>query len=112
MVMQRKGYIATIEYDESVGRFHGSVANTRAVITFEGETGRALEREFDASIRDYEAMCAEEGIEPERPYSGRFVIRIPPEVHAQLAAIAAISEKSLNDVAREALERVVAHRAA
>ena len=82
------------------------------MITFEGETGRALEREFDASIRDYEAMCAEEGIEPERPYSGRFVIRIPPEVHAQLAAIAAISEKSLNDVAREALERVVAHRAA
>ena len=63
MVMQHKGYIATIEYDDSVGRFHGSVANTRAVITFEGETGRALEREFDASIRDYEAMCAEEGIE-------------------------------------------------
>jgi predicted HicB family RNase H-like nuclease len=112
MVMQRKGYIAAIEYDDSVGRFHGSVTNTRAVITFEGETGRDLEREFDVSIRDYEAMCAEEGIEPERPYSGRFVVRIPPAVHAQLAAIAAIREKSLNDLAREALEQVVANRAA
>jgi predicted HicB family RNase H-like nuclease len=112
MVMQRRGYIATIEYDESVGRFHGSVTNTRAVITFEGETGRDLEREFDTSIRDYEAMCAEEGIEPERPYSGRFVIRISPEIHAQLAAIAAITEKSLNELAREALEQVVASRGA
>jgi predicted HicB family RNase H-like nuclease len=112
MVMQRKGYIATVEYDESVGLFHGRVTNARAVITFEGETGRDLEREFDGSICDYEEMCAEDGVEPERPYSGRFVIRIAPAVHAQLAAMAAVTEKSLNELVRETLEQLVAGGAA
>jgi len=112
MIMQQKGYIATVEYDESVGRFHGSVQNSRAVITFEGETGKDLEREFAASIRDSEAMCKEDGVEPERPYSGRFVVRVDPLIHAKLAAAAAIQETSLNEVVREALETYAAKQAA
>jgi len=105
MIMQHKGYIASVEYDEDSGYFHGRVRNTRAVITFEGKTGEDLTREFAESIRDYEEMCAEDGVKPDRPYSGKFVVRVNPALHAKLAASAALRDESLNDLVNDALER-------
>jgi predicted HicB family RNase H-like nuclease len=106
--MQHKGYIAKVEYDDSVGYFHGSVQNTRDVITFEGKTGEELQHEFAASIADYEDMCKKAGVEPEKPYSGKFVVRVKPELHARLAAGAALRDESLNDLVNDALERCAA----
>jgi predicted HicB family RNase H-like nuclease len=51
-------------------------------------------------------VCREKGIEPRRHYSGKFNIRIPPELHERLAILAQAEGKSLNTLAQEALQRV------
>jgi predicted HicB family RNase H-like nuclease len=66
--MRYKGYSATmIELDEDTGTIHGRVALEHGMATFEGATVSEAARAFRDSVDDYLAMCAEHGIEPERP---------------------------------------------
>ena len=90
------GYIGQIEYDADNHIFTGSVINTRTVITFQGSTVDEIEKEFKASIDDYLEWCKEDGIEPEKPYSGNFTIRFTPELHQKLAVAAKILGMSIN----------------
>lgn len=94
--MKYKNYIAHIEFDEENKVFSGNVINTRAVITFHGESVTELEKEFANSVEEYLAWCKEDGVEPERPYSGRFNVRFSPELHRDSAAGAAMLGLSLN----------------
>ncbi|MEZ4867830.1 MAG: type II toxin-antitoxin system HicB family antitoxin [Caldilineaceae bacterium] len=95
-MMNYKGYIGRVEYDDEAGLFHGEVINLRDVITFAGETVQELRQAFQDSVEDYLAFCAERGEEPEKPFSGTFTVRIPPELHRAIAVQARISNKSLN----------------
>jgi predicted HicB family RNase H-like nuclease len=103
MIMKYKNYIASVELDDSVDMLHGRVRNTRDIITFEGRTVKELRRAFADSVAEYEAFCKERGEEPERPYSGRFVVRLDPEIHAAIAAKAAERDESINDYVKDAL---------
>lgn len=101
-VIEHKGYIGKITGLEG-GVLHGRVANIRNVVSFEGKTGKQLERAFRDSVEDYLAMCEEEGLKPQRPFSGTFNLRLPPELH-RLAAVQAEREgKSLNSLVVEAV---------
>ena len=102
-MMEHKGYIATIELDEDAGHFHGEVVNTRAVLTFVGNSVDELKHEFAETIADYEEFCRERGESPEKPYSGSFMLRLPPELHRRAAESAARTGKSLNSFVKEAL---------
>lgn len=104
-MMEYKGYQAKVEYDAESLAFHGQVMNIRDVVTFRGTSVRELRKEMATSVEDYLAFCAERGEEPERPYSGRFLVRVPPEVHRQVAIAAARSGKSLNSWVAERLEQ-------
>ncbi|MEO5372697.1 MAG: type II toxin-antitoxin system HicB family antitoxin [Alphaproteobacteria bacterium] len=104
--MTHEGYIATIELDESANLFHGEVANTRDVLTFQGRTLDELRAAFADTVADYIAWCQERGKEPERPYSGNFTVRLPPDLHRRIATAAASRGESVNAFVREALERV------
>ena len=95
-MMNYKGYIGKVEYDDINRIFSGSVINTRTVITFQGESVDEIEREFKASVDDYLEWCAEDGIEPEKPYSGKFNVRFTPELHQQAAVKAKLLGLSLN----------------
>ena len=95
-MMEYKGYLGRVEYDDEAGIFHGEVINLRDVITFQGETVQELRTAFQESVEDYLAFCAERGEEPERPYSGTFTVRIPPELHRDAALQARLRHKSLN----------------
>ncbi|MBX3013900.1 MAG: type II toxin-antitoxin system HicB family antitoxin [Caldilineaceae bacterium] len=95
-MMNYKGYIGKVEYDDEAGLFHGEVINLRDVITFAGETVQELRQAFQDSVEDYLAFCAERGEEPEKPFSGTFTIRIAPELHRAIAVQARLSNKSLN----------------
>ena len=68
-MMEYKGYIATIEYDDSVEMLHGEVINAAPypIVTFEAADVEGLKREFRKSIDDYLAWCEEDGVEPKRP---------------------------------------------
>ena len=95
-MMNYKGYIGKVEYDDENHIFSGCVINVRSVITFQGTSVDELEDEFRASVDDYLAWCAEDGISPEKPYSGRFNVRLSPELHQQAATGAKLMGVSLN----------------
>ena len=107
-MMEYKSYLGNIEYDDQAEIFHGEVINTRDVITFQGASVEELRKAFRASVKDYLAFCKERGEEPEKPFSGQFVTRIPPELHRQINLAASISGKSLNAWVVEQLQRAVA----
>jgi predicted HicB family RNase H-like nuclease len=94
--MEYKGYFAKVEFDDDANIFHGEVINLRDVITFEGETVKKLKKAFQDSVDDYLDFCAERGEDPEKPYSGKFVVRVEPELHKNITIEARKAGKSLN----------------
>lgn len=106
--MEYKGYVARVEFDESANVFHGQVLNIRDVITFEGRSVDELWDEFKNSVEDYLEFCAERGEEPEKPYSGKFLVRVDPEVHRAAAIAAGKAGVSLNSWVLEAIKKALA----
>jgi predicted HicB family RNase H-like nuclease len=102
-IMHYKHYMARIEYDEENDLFHGRVLGIKNVVEFYGKTTEELHREFKVSIEEYEAMCQEDGVETEKPFSGKFTIRVNEDEHRQLALVAELNNKSLNSWASAVL---------
>ena len=102
-----QGYIGKVEFDDEAGIFHGEVINTRDVITFQGESVTELKQAFRDSVDDYLAFCKERGEAPDKPFSGQFVTRIPPDLHRQVNVAAALAGKSLNAWVTEQLQGAV-----
>ena len=107
-MMTYKGYIAMVEYDDAAGIFHGEVVNLRDVITFQGPSVEELRPAFVDSVDDYLGFCGERGEEPEKPFSGKFVVRVSPELHRDLVVKSRLANKSLNTWIGEVLEASVA----
>src|SRR6202167_6540561 len=107
-MMEYKGYVGKVEFDDEAGIFHGEVIGTRDVITFQGQSVAELKTAFEESIDDYLAFCKQRGEEPNKPFSGQFVTRIPPELHRQVNLAASLSGKSLNAWVAEQLQAAVA----
>jgi predicted HicB family RNase H-like nuclease len=107
-MMEYKGYIGKVEFDDEAGVFHGEVINTRDVITFQGESVVKLRRAFVDSVRDYLAFCEERGEEPDKPFSGQFMTRIPPDLHRRVNLAATLANRSLNAWVSEQLEQAAA----
>jgi predicted HicB family RNase H-like nuclease len=107
-MMEYKGYVGKVEFDDEAGLFHGEVLDTRDVITFQGRSVAELKAAFEESIDDYLAFCKERGEEPNKPFSGQFITRVPPELHRQVNLAASISGKSLNAWVVEQLQVAVA----
>jgi predicted HicB family RNase H-like nuclease len=102
--MTYKGYAARIEYSDEDGCFVGHIAGIKDVIGFHGETVNELRAAFREAVDDYLATCEKLGRPPQKPYSGKLMLRIPPEVHARAAMMAEAQGKSLNQWAAEVLE--------
>ena len=106
-MMEYKGYIGKVEIDAEAGILHGEVINIRDVVTFEGRTVDELQQAFRDSVEDYVEFCAQRGEEPERPFSGKFVVRLPAELHRKVYIKARLANKSLNSWVTEVLETTV-----
>jgi len=94
--MKYKNYLAHVQFDEEAEIFHGEIINTRDVITFQGSTVKELKKEFKASVDDYLAFCKKRGEEPERPFSGKFNLRLDSELHRKAYIAAKEAGLSLN----------------
>jgi len=103
--MNYKGYAARIEFDAHDRIFFGRLAGIRDIITFHGQTVDELEAAFREAVDHYLATCAKLGDEPNKPYSGKLTLRLPPNVHAAIATAAEISGKSLNKWATDVLDQ-------
>ena len=95
-MMEYKGYLGKVEFDDEAEIFHGEVINLRDVITFQGESVQELRQTFQESVDDYLAFCAERKEEPEKPFSGTFTVRVTPELHRELSIQAKLANQSLN----------------
>lgn len=61
-MMNYKGYIGNVEYDDDAKIFSGTVINTKTVITFQGNSVDEIEKEFRASVDDYLEWCEQDEI--------------------------------------------------
>ena len=102
-VLTYKGYKARVEFDPRDNIFVGRVLGMEDGISFRGETVTALKEGFAAAINHYLDDCKAMGRKPEKPASGKLMLRIAPETHAKALVMARASGKSLNQWAAEVL---------
>ena len=101
--MTYKGYIGTVEYSAGDRLLFGRIAGVRDIISYEGESVAEIRTAFEEAVDGYLAHCAAIAKEADKPYSGTFVLRINPALHARIAAKAIASGKSLNQYASDLL---------
>jgi predicted HicB family RNase H-like nuclease len=106
--IEYKGYVGIVVYDAEAKLFHGDIVNTRDVITFQGTSVEEIEKAFRDSVEDYLAWYRDENIEPERPYSGKFSLRLPPELHKEVAMKARKLKMSINGFVEKAIHDEIA----
>ncbi len=105
-MLEHRGYRGHVEYDDEARLFHGEVVGLRDVVTFRGRSVEEIEESFRDSVDDYLEFCEERGEEPDRAFSGKFVVRVDPELHRKIALRAELEGKSLNQLVSEQLKRV------
>lgn len=102
-----KGFTARIEFDSDDNIFFGRVLGLKDIIGFHGETVLELTADFHNAINHYLEVCRQRGEKPQKAYSGKLTLRIPPEIHADIAVAAAHDGKSLNKWVADKLEQVI-----
>ena len=60
----------------------------RQVYTYLESNGYLKKKDFEGAVDDYIASCVARGIEPSKPYSGTFNVRVSPEIHSAIANLA------------------------
>jgi predicted HicB family RNase H-like nuclease len=106
-MMEYKGYTAKVEFDDEAEVFHGEVIGIKDVVTFQGKTAKELKKAFKESVDDYLSFCKERGEAPDKPFTGKFVVRISPELHRKIYLSAKLCDESINAWLNEKLDRVV-----
>ena len=106
--MEIEGYRAVIQFDPDIDMFRGEFVGLNGGADFYAQDIAGLRREGAASLKVFLEMCEEDGAEPRRQFSGRFDVRLPPELHADIAAAAAAHGKSLNQWITDELNARVA----
>jgi predicted HicB family RNase H-like nuclease len=106
-VMSYNSYTARIEYSDEDGCFIGHIAGIKDVVGFHGEAVNELRQAFEVAVDDYLATCEKLQRSPQRPYSGKVMLRMDPSMHARAAMQAQAQGKSLNTWAQEALAKAI-----
>jgi predicted HicB family RNase H-like nuclease len=102
--MTYKGYTGIVEFDDEARIFHGEVVGLRDVITFQGQSVDELEKAMADSVDFYVSWCRERSKEPEKPFSGKVLLRTSPELHSRATVAAARVGLSLNKFIEKAIE--------
>jgi predicted HicB family RNase H-like nuclease len=106
-MLSYKGLSAHIEFDPDDNIFFGRVLGVQDIIGFHGETVKELTTDFHNAVNHYLDVCRQRGEKPDKTYSGKLTLRIPPQMHADIAAAAAHTGKSINKWVAETLEHVI-----
>ena len=101
--MTYQGYTASMTFDSDDKIIVGRVLDVDDIISFHGESVAEFEAMFHAAVDGYVAACEELGSAPEKPASGKMMLRIAPTVHAAALKAAARNGVSLNKWAEQAL---------
>ena len=104
-VLKYGGYAARVEFDADDDLLVGHIAGINDIVGFHGSTVDELKAAFVEAVADYIDTCKRAGKSPEKPFSGKLMVRVRPEVHAKAALAAQLAGKSLAQWADETLER-------
>ena len=104
-MLEYKGYVGHVGEDDEARIFHGDVINFDHVVTFQGKHVDELEEAFRESVDVYLEFCQKKGIEPSKPFSGKFMVRLDPNLHRDASAAAKTSGMSLNAWVTKAIEK-------
>ena len=107
-ILDYRKYRARVEFDAEDGLFFGRIAGIRDGVTFHADTVPALVEAFHDAVDDYMETCAKLGKTPERPFSGKLMLRLDPAVHARSVEAAELAGKSLNQWTEDVLRRATA----
>ena len=102
--MTYKGQLGSVAYSEKDNVFFGKIEGINGLVNFEGESVQELTDAFHEAVDDYLAYCEEEGIEPDKSYSGVLNVRLKPSVHRQIAMLAKQEGITINAYIKKALE--------
>ena len=105
--MSYKGYIGSVEYSEKDQVFFGKVEGINGLVNFEGESVSELTSAFHEAVDDYLAYYKDEGIEPDKSYTGNLNVRLTPTIHRQIALLAKQAGMSINAYIKKAMEEKV-----
>ncbi len=105
-MLEHRGYTGHVTFDNEAGLFHGEVLDTRHLITFQGMSVEELAEAFRDSVDDYLDFCRERGEEPDKPFSGRLMLRLAPDLHRRAYVEAKKEGKSLNQWITDKLREV------
>lgn len=103
--MTINGVNAVITYDSELNLFRGEFVGLNGGADFYAADTEGLKREGEISLKVFLEACQEDGVEPFKSYSGKFVLRIPPNDHAAVSRAAIASGKSINQWAAEVLKQ-------
>jgi predicted HicB family RNase H-like nuclease len=107
-ILDIEGFKASISYDPDIEMLRGEFIGLNGGADFYASSIDALREEGQQSLKVFLEMCREKGIEPKRPYSGKFNLRLDPAIH-EAAVLAATSEnKSLNEWVVDTISHAVA----
>ena len=105
--MTYKGYLGSVAFSEKDNVFYGKIEGINGLVNFEGESVKELTEAFHEAVDDYLAYCEEEGIEPDKSYTGVLNVRLTPAIHRQIALLARQAGMTLNAFIKEAVEEKV-----
>lgn len=103
-VMTINGVQAVITYDPDIEMFRGEFVGLNGGADFYASDVAGLQREGEISLKVFLEECATRGVEPRKSFSGKFVLRISPEIHESAAIAAAASGESLNQWVSQAIK--------
>lgn len=106
-ILSINNHKAAIRYDGELGLFRGEFIGLNGGADFYADNIADLQREGEKSLHAFLEVCAEQGINPYNNYSGRFVARLPSELHKAAAELANERGISLNQLVNDALARLV-----
>lgn len=106
--LKYKGYTGSVEFSDDDNCLFGKVQGLHGtLISYEGTTIDKIREDFEGAIDDYLASCKERGIEPAKPYSGKFVVRMASDLHSRVASLAEATGTTINEIINRAVLKEV-----
>lgn len=104
-VLKYNGYHGSVEFSLEDDCLFGRLLGISDMITYEGNSAKEIETAFRESVDDYIETCRKIGKPPQKPYSGKVMFRIDPQIHAKAARAAQLKGVSLNQWAEDVLAK-------
>lgn len=106
-ILKYRDYEGTAEIDMDRQVCRGKMLFINDLVTYEADSPKQLQYEFEAAVDDYIETCEEFGRTPQKPLKGQFNVRIPPVLHKSAVLRALQDNASLNDVVIKALDSYI-----